>query len=186
MLMDGHEQRRGDPGPLRSTAPTRFWVTCYTDASFRPKGAGWAVWLRSLAGRVLRRGPCPPYVKNSLDAELSAIFAGVYVAWRTWGGAVRGVVIRTDCQSAIDLLSGVTISARFRRRWPGTIKLCTKIRAFADEHDIELDLRWVKGHQKGNTVQAYLNKECDRLAGEVAKRSARAGAQRAYRRSGAA
>jgi ribonuclease HI len=171
-LMDS--ERQSDRTPLRSSLDHRFWITCYADGSFRPEGAGWAVWLRSVKGRVVRQGPCPPYVKRSLEAELAAIFAGLIIARRTWGDAVRGAIIRTDCLEAINLLSTFEMRDRVRRRWPGTLVLCTKIRELVVAHGVELDLRWVKGHQRTNSVQAYLNNACDKRAGEAAKRGAAA------------
>ena len=141
------------------------------------------MWLRSVKGRVVRQGPCPPYVKRSVEAELAAIFAGLTIARRTWGDAVRGVVIRTDCQEAINLLSTSEMNAKARRRWPGTLVLCTKIRELAAAHGIELELRWVKGHQSTNTIQAYLNNACDKRAGEAAKRGYTAPRRRGARAS---
>ncbi|KYF56623.1 hypothetical protein BE08_42920 [Sorangium cellulosum] len=102
-------------GRLLTSSESRFWVTCYTDASFGPSGAGWAVWARCVEGRVVRRGACPGYVTSSLEAELAAIFAGVFVACRTWGARIRGVVVRTDCQAAIHLLTTDHEGAQGRR-----------------------------------------------------------------------
>lgn len=139
-----------------------FWVTCYTDASFSREGAGWGVWLRSNLGRLVRRGPCPAYVHSANEAEMAAIFAGLYLAHRTWGAAVRGIWIFTDSQAAIHVL---TADPHGKRSTLGVARLRDKIRTFAEEHGIELDLRWVKGHQKTNTQRAYLNGQCDRMAG---------------------
>jgi ribonuclease HI len=103
-------------------------------------------------------------VASALDAELSAIFAGIYLAHRAWGDRVRGVVVRTDCQAAIHLLTVASLRQRTQKRNPGAARLREKIRAFAREHGIALDFRWVKGHQTTNTVQAYLNRARDELA----------------------
>jgi ribonuclease HI len=103
-------------------------------------------------------------VASSLDAELSAIFAGIYLSHRAWGDSVRGVVVRTDCQVAIRLLTVESLRQRTLNRNPGAVRLREKILAFAKQHAIELDFRWVKGHQSTNTVQAYLNRACDKLA----------------------
>ncbi|WP_437955073.1 RNase H family protein [Sorangium sp. So ce119] len=155
------------PGRLLTSPASpasRFWVTCYTDASFGPSGAGWAVWARCVEGRVVRRGACPGYVKSSLEAELAAIFAGLFVACRTWGARIRGVVVRTDCQAAIHLLTTDAVRPRTQNRWPGAMRLRAKILALVKERGIGLDLRWVMGHQASNCVQAYLNRACDKLA----------------------
>ncbi|WP_437730748.1 RNase H family protein [Sorangium sp. So ce1335] len=157
------------PGRLLTSPESRFWVTCYTDASFGPSGAGWAVWARCVEGRVVRRGACPAYVTSSLEAELAAIFAGVFVAYRTWGARIRGVVVRTDCQAAIHLLTTDAVRPRTQKRWPGAMRLREKILALVKERGIGLDLRWVMGHQASNSVQAYLNRACDKLAAKARK-----------------
>ncbi|MGK3992125.1 RNase H family protein [Sorangium sp. So ce1024] len=158
-------------GRLLTSSESRFWVTCYTDASFGPSGAGWAVWARSVEGRVVRRGACPGYVKSSLEAELAAIFAGVFVACRTWGARVGGVVVRTDCQAAIHLLTTDAVRPRTQKRWPGAMRLRAKIQDLVKERGIGLELRWVMGHQPSNSVQAYLNRACDKLATKARKRA---------------
>ena len=155
----------GVSSPERAAGGSRFWVTCYTDASFTRRAGGWGVWLRSARGRIVRQGACPPYVKSSDQAEMAAIFAGIYLAHRAWGAAVRGLVVYTDSQAAIGFLSKEAPRARVQRKAPGVMRLREKIQALAEEHGIELDLRWVKGHQRTNTVRAYLNQQCDRLAG---------------------
>jgi len=153
---------------------SRLWVTCYTDASFTPTAAGWGVWLRSARGRIVRHGACPPYISSANEAELAAIFAGVYLARKVWGAAVRGLVVYTDSQAAVRFLSDETLKARILRNAPAIARLRERIRRFSGEHEIELDLRWVKGHQRTNTVRAYVNARCDQLAGAaraVAERS---------------
>lgn len=158
------------------------WVTCYTDASFTPKGAGWGVWLRSSHGRVVHRGVCPEYVADSLDAEIAAIFAGLFLARRAWGDAVRGIVVRTDCRNAISFLGPEPLRPRVLRTRPGTVRLREKIHGLAAQHGIALEFKWVKGHQSSDTVPAFLNRTCDRLAGEASHRAPRLGAPTAPER----
>ncbi|WP_437991014.1 ribonuclease H family protein [Sorangium sp. So ce145] len=157
---------------------SRFWVTCYTDASFSPIVAGWGVWLRSTRGRIVRHGACPPYVSSANEAELAAIFAGVYLARKAWGEAVRGLVVYTDSQAAVRFLSDGALKPRIQRNAPAVARLRERIRTFSNEHGIEMDLRWVKGHQRTNTVRAYLNARCDQLA-----RAARGVAQGSEKRT---
>jgi hypothetical protein len=170
--MAGMESRGGTGG-------SRFWVTCYTDASFTPTAAGWGVWLRSARGRIVRHGACPPYVSSANEAEMAAIFAGIYLARRTWGEAVRGLVVYTDSQAAVGFLGGEALKARIERNAPGIAKLRERIRTFSSEHGIELDLRWIKGHQRTNTVRAYLNARCDQLAGAARAVAERVGVKSA-------
>jgi ribonuclease HI len=139
-----------------------MWVTCYTDASYSPgRGGAWAAWLRSERGRVVRHGRCPAYVKDSNAAELAAIYAGVFLAVRTWGSEVGGVLVCSDSQGALSLASREhPLSRKAANR-----RLQERLRHLAIERDLALDLRWVRGHQPlRSSTGAYLNGWCDRLA----------------------
>jgi ribonuclease HI len=139
-----------------------MWVTCYTDASYsKRKGGGWAVWLRSDLGRVVREGHCPRYVKNSTHAELAAIFAGILLSVRTWGRSVVGITIYSDSEPAIHPILPDAPPARD----PSMRRLQEKILDLAREEKIRLETRWVKAHLPASTsTAAYLNNKCDRLA----------------------
>jgi hypothetical protein len=110
---------------------------------------------------------------------MAAIFAGVYLARKAWGEAVRGLVVYTDSQAAVGFLGGEALKARIQRNAPGIARLRERIRTFSGEHGIELDLRWVKGHQRTNTVRAYLNARCDQLAGAARAVAERGGVKSA-------
>jgi ribonuclease HI len=141
------------------------WVTVYTDASFvrRPRSSGWAAWLKSERGRIVKSGPGPDYIATSNEAEMAAIYAGVYLALRAWGDAVRGILVCSDCQSAMAHLAGEASSKR-----PGTARLAAKFRELLAGRNVVLRWRWVKGHQrKDSSRPAWLNVACDRLAGEA-------------------
>jgi ribonuclease HI len=148
-----------------------MWVTCYADASFHPgQGGAWGVWLRSDAGRLVRHGACPAYVHDATVAELSAIFAGVYLALRTWGERVRGVSVRSDSQNALALADANSPLARREH----VRRLQLKLRLLLEEARVELDCKWVRGHQPaGAGTSAYLNRRCDKLARRARKANAR-------------
>lgn len=146
-----------------------MWVTCYADASFGDGRGAWAVWLRCSEGRAIRRGPCPSYVKDSNAAELAALFAGVHISIALWGERVTGISLRSDCKGALDLAAP---DAPLHRK-PAFRRLQEKLRATALAHGIELERRWVKGHQPvGSGAAAYLNRECDRLARKTRRKKA--------------
>ena len=128
--------------------------------SFHPRqGAGWAVWLRSSEGRVVRSGRCPSYVQSSNAAELSAIYAGVFLAVDAWGDRVGSVLVCADCQGAL-ALAEPSLSP-----WPAMRRLQEKLRALLEGRGVALSLRWVRGHQApSRSTQAYLNGRCDALA----------------------
>ncbi|MEI7891749.1 MAG: ribonuclease H family protein [Myxococcales bacterium] len=136
-------------------------VTLYTDASYsQSRGSGWAVWLRSNRGRIVRYGECPPYVSSSHDAELSAIFAGVYLARSSWPDATR-ILVCSDCKGALDQIAAHLTRARHS----STARLLTKIDKLVAGSGVTLDCRWVKGHQNpSNGVGAWLNVRCDALS----------------------
>jgi ribonuclease HI len=144
-----------------------MWVTCYADASYtRKTGAAWAVWLRSDRGRIVKSGPCPSYVTDSTCAELAAIFAGVFLALRAWPGT-RGVLVRSDCQSALALADP---AAKLARKHANRT-LQQKLRELVAESSIELSFRWVKGHQPATAgTAAWLNRSCDKRANVTRKR----------------
>ncbi len=139
-----------------------MWVTCYTDASYSPrKGGGWAVWLRSDQGRVVREGRCPGYVKNSTHAELAAMFAGVLLALRSWGSQVEGVTLHSDSRGALAALAGDMPLAKDR----AVRRLQEKLRALISAHGLVLEGRWVKAHLPATTsTAAFLNGKCDEAA----------------------
>src|SRR5438309_4046837 len=105
-----------------------MWVTAYTDASYRPISrerrraeraagipshpGGWAVWVRSDLGRIVRNGPCPDFVHDSNSAELYAVYMAVKLTIETWGDGrdshgsdghpdwpVKGIMIHGDCMA---------------------------------------------------------------------------------------
>ncbi len=152
---------RLDVGGSPYAAP-EMWVTCYTDASYSPrKGGGWAVWLRSDLGRVVREGHCPRYVKNSTHAELAAMFAGVLLSLRTWGDSVEGITIFSDSQGALEALAAEAPSDKD----PAVRRLQDKIREVCRTEKVVVEGRWVKAHRdSSSSTAAYLNHRCDRAA----------------------
>jgi ribonuclease HI len=131
------------------------------DASFHQKtGGAWAVWLRSGTGRAVRRGICPSYVRDSNAAELSAIYASVYLARAIWP-STTGVLVCSDCQSA---LAAAAPSASLSSD-PAVRRLQQRLRELAHTERLELRFKWVKGHQRSRTsTSAWLNNQVDRLA----------------------
>lgn len=138
------------------------WVTVHADASFGNGKGGWAVWVKTLQGRVVRSGVCPEYVKHSGHAELSAIYAGIYVAVTAFPSC-NGVLVRSDCFGALRDLerrteaSGDEAVQRLRDKI---------IEALGPRW---LRIKWVKGHGDGNKVESYVNNTCDRLARRARK-----------------
>lgn len=144
------------------SSPRRMNVTCYADASWSKKtGGAWAVWLRSDAGRLVRGGQCPSYVKGSAQAELAAIFAGMFLAVRHWGAEVGSILICSDCVSALDAIDPeAPLSKRKDVR-----RLQGRVRALVQEHGLRVETRHVRGHQDPDkNTPSFLNTQCDRIA----------------------
>lgn len=132
-------------------------TTLYTDASFKDGRGGWACWARSSRGRGIRSGPCPEYVKDALTAELCAVYCGVWLICQNWP-ETEAILVRSDCQAVCVDPRDRTYEHETRERLRRQI-----VEALGGRRII---FRWVKGHQRGNSVQAYLNRRCDQLAGE--------------------
>ena len=119
------------------------------------------MWLRACTGRLVRAGACPTYVRTSVEAELAAIHAGVWLAATRFGDEVCGVSVRSDCQGALALAEPDAPLARRK----STRRLQELIRETVEAHGVELDLRWVRGHQRAAAgTSAWLNNRCDKLA----------------------
>jgi len=139
-----------------------MWVTAYCDASWsrRQRGA-WAVWLRSNAGRLARHGACPGYVIDSVSAELAAVFAAIHLSVAAWGDRVKGVLVCSDCQTALEL----TDVDRPLSRNKAIRRLQQRIRALVKASTLALRRRWVRGHRPSSMgTTAFLNNWCDRAA----------------------
>lgn len=140
-----------------------MWTTLYTDASFYPdsKQGGWAIWARSELGRMIRSGSCPQYVVDSNDAELCAMYAGIYLVGKHWPQTER-ILICSDSTTALSLLK---YRERSSREVPA--RLQGLVQGVCSQHGFKLVPRWVKGHSSANTIQAYLNNKCDEFAREA-------------------
>lgn len=141
----------------------RLLVTAYTDASFSTKG-GWAIWLRSGLGRIVRHGDCPDTVTDSFMAEMFAIKMALQVIVKEWpGGEV--VLVNTDCLAAID---GLTPGApNFRNA--GLLALQEEIESFVFSNYLTMRFKHVKGHTGRDDIRSWLNRRVDQLSREARK-----------------
>jgi ribonuclease HI len=144
------------------TGPQLFWVTLYCDASFSGQdGGAWGVWLKSEKGRIQRRGRCPKWVRDALEAEFYAAEVGIRLAVEEW--QAQGVQVNSDCMAVVTGLgSGYRWSSRksIRQVQDRIFKLGARIRT-----------KHVKAHTGGQDTRSYLNRQVDRLAG-LARRGA--------------
>jgi ribonuclease HI len=138
-------------------------TTLYCDASFCPHQlvGGWAIWLRSEQGRIVEDGATPDYCTQSYEAELAAIYAGIYRTSKRWPGTTA-ILVRSDCQTALELMD-----RKYRARSRSAHRLTTKIHQLQAQQGFRLISRWVKGHQRGSQTDAWLNNKVDELARKV-------------------
>lgn len=138
-------------------------TTLYCDASFCPRDrvGGWAIWLRSEEGRHIESGPVPEYCNVSNEAELAAIYAGIYRAITLWG-RTEAILVRSDCTAALHWME-----QRYEAPTEGGRRLQLLIRRLHDNRMLSLIPRWVKGHQGGDQTEAWLNRRVDRMARKV-------------------
>jgi len=132
-------------------------VTAYTDASFSDRG-GWAIWLRSERGRIVRHGSCPETVTDALLAELWAIKEALRIAVESWP-ETETVLINSDCLAATNALE----SRNYFKREEAAV-LQEDILAFAFAKYLTLRFKHVKGHTGSNDVRSYLNRRCDLMS----------------------
>lgn len=139
--------------------------TLYTDATWdqtRRRG-GWAIWCRSDSGRIVKYGPVPSYVEDNNVAEFSAIFAGIHIIRTEWSQTTM-IVLKTDSQAALNVINGDN------EPWStGARRLQQKVKTALG--NTKLRASWVKGHQRGSSVPAWLNNKVDQLAKRGVRRA---------------
>lgn len=140
----------------------KLWVTVHADASFDPRTrrGGWAVWVKTEAGRIVRSGPCPAYVTNAHHAELAAIFAGIHLAV-THFPETTAVLVRSDCQPALRDVDNLGRPARHRVLSHLREKILKTLAGRV------VRTSWVKGHDGAGTRPSWVNTACDRMAKEA-------------------
>lgn len=138
-------------------------VTIIADASYCPDtgAAGYGFWIASARGRRAGSGSVRKAVTTSVSAEMMAMVNGFHQAC-AWGLVQKSdkVLLQTDCQSAINAFQNM----RFRMN-AEEVAVVAKMRVIAATYDVETSFRHVKGHTSGKTPRAWVNNECDRLAG---------------------
>lgn len=125
-------------------------ATVNTDASFCPrtKAGGWAAWVAIDGGKKIKlSGKFHKRPKNSAEAELWAIFNGVFLAAQQ---GVTEVLVQSDCKIALEHLSRDSSQMRyFFRRLPGEVRIRTK---------------HVNAHTDTATPRTWVNDWCDKMA----------------------
>lgn len=185
------KQKKAKPRPGQSAATPTPAVTIFADASHCPKTGvgGWGAWMVSKPrGSHTAGGPMKTRFASSHDAEAAAL-ANALVEAKVRGYLFQGAVVmlQSDCMGALGQVrrriagttdspigapgeysagSPVPIPRRGPRGMAPAIEVIWKV---ATELELQLVVRHVKGHQSAAAVassgRAWVNRECDRLAG---------------------
>ena len=121
------------------------------------------MWLRSERGRHVESGATPDYCNFSNEAELAAIYAGIYRTVTKWP-KTEAILVRSDCTTALQWMDG-----RSQARSAGARRLVKRIVKLKAEHNVRLIPRWVKAHRSGSDTDVWLNRRVDEMAREIMK-----------------
>lgn len=149
-----------------TTPPDPQFLVAYADGSWHPtrRRGGWAIWARDKTLRVIKSSRCQDWVRHSHHAEGQAFVEAVFAAFECLDYATADIlVVKTDCQSLVDLLTG-SRGARVRvRDQELRTQLMIAFRA-ATLANVRIMPKWVRSHQKGLGAEARLNRLADRYA----------------------
>jgi ribonuclease HI len=130
-----------------------MWVTLYTDAGFTTYGT-YGIWARSELGRIIENGQCPDEVTLSNVAETYAILHGVRRILQEWP-TTSAILIRSDCQYALKLWKPAPRTPVVQK-YRDEFKVLTR--------NLQIRIKWIKGHQEVRDIPTYLNNQCDSMA----------------------
>lgn len=142
-----------------------MWVTLYTDASLKDGKASWAIWARSSEGRLVHSGEYPGPCAVSDHAEAYAILMGIKAVLVAWEGVI-GIQINSDSKNALAAVTYMAPTPRDRVLADIQEQVETALGRDYARHEggVRIRTKWVKGHQLGSGVRAWLNNACDRIA----------------------
>lgn len=135
------------------------YVTIYSDAGFKDGKGTWAVWCRADHGRLVLHGKCPDEIVSITAAEAYAISIGVKNALHKWP-QTKGFYIKTDSKDAIKALVNSKFGVKHKELME---RLKIAFDKLVEGRELKLKFSWVKGHQKNQTMQAWLNNKVDSL-----------------------
>ena len=135
-----------------------YWVTLYTDASFREGHGSWAYWIRSGKGRLVNSGPCPREVQTSNQAELYAIYKALETI-KTDLPKTVGVFLNSDSLMACEKTPlGSALINGASKKWQKEIHKIIK------EQNWEYRTKHIRAHQKVRDTRTFINSQVDELA----------------------
>lgn len=141
-------------------------VSLFTDASHCPhtKVGGWGAWAKCELGQVEGGGPMKREIANSTIAEARAVYAGLLlISQASWWEQIKVVLIQTDAKAVIDGINSKAIFNSDNFGWRK--KLVMSLDEFKLEHNVIIQMRWIKGHQSSKkATRNWVNNRTDKLA----------------------
>lgn len=140
-------------------------VSLFTDASHCPQTlvGGWGAWAKCTLGTVEKGGPMKRVVKNSVEAEARAVFAGLLlIAHQPWTGIER-VLVQCDNLTVVKMLHAKSSPHPVKSPYGQTF--IEAVRAFEKCHGIIVMGKHIKGHVPSKVgPRQYVNNRVDTLA----------------------
>lgn len=140
-------------------------VTINTDASWSPrhKGAGFAFWIVSNAGKIAKSGILKGVIDSPDHAELSCI-ANAFHCLSKQGWPITKIYVNTDSMHSIYILNNESKKCkRYGLTGPKFEILRLHIRNSIG-FKIPIEFRHVRSHQSTDTKRQWVNDWCDKEA----------------------
>lgn len=162
--------------PKKPKEPREFprgFVTLYTDAAMKDNHLTWAFWGRADVGRLVQHGTCPPEITTIGQAEAYAIAQGMHRCLNKWPGT-KGFTVKTDSQDAKGIL---TTEKTFSKKEDPIKQAAQEVsnrlhKAFQKmvaDKNLDVTVKWVKGHRTDKSMSTWLNNRVDQLTREARK-----------------
>lgn len=137
-------------------------VTINTDASFcgETKIGAYAFYLRSNTFLLKKSGVFREKCATSTDAEFKCIINATKVCLQQDKSITR-LIINTDCKTSIAALTGLMTNKKSIKRYAPLVAMFEKL---VKKYNVEVSLRWVKGHAGNIDARSYVNEWCDKEA----------------------
>lgn len=143
------------------------FLTIYTDASLcsRTKTGGWACWAKYKGATIEASGPFEEPLDSSMEAELKALYNGLWVALDRFKPDRTDVIVMvTDCKQAMEVITGVVEpTKRGRRKQPKVWTTFDDLNALIPDRG-RFHVKKVKAHSNHDGARSFINNKVDEAA----------------------
>jgi hypothetical protein len=133
-------------------------TTIYCDASFKEGNCGGAAYIRSNKGVLKWAGSFR--ATTAQEAEAYTMLAAAQFTHRNWPETSVFYIVN-DNKSCVEYLwdfSEIKIKSNHVR------KHLDELSAYAKKNKIKIKTKWIRSHQKSDTVQTWVNNHVDKIA----------------------